>query len=126
MTRTSGFSLVELMIVVAIIGLLVGISLPAYNSYSLRAHRADAQGVLLDLAARQERFIAQNINTYSNSIDTAAGLNLGRTTSPEGYYDLTVGAGATGLLATSYQLPAYRNRQRRANERYRLPDHYLQ
>ena len=103
MTKTSGFSLIELMIVVAIIGILAGIGIPAYQNHMLKAHRADAQTVLLDLAARQERFIAQNPAGYATDISGSGvnGLNLGRTTSREGYYDLTVAANATSYLLTA-------------------------
>jgi type IV pilus assembly protein PilE len=104
MTKTSGFTLIELMIVVAIIGILVGIGMPAYQNHMLKAHRADAQAELLDMAARQERFIAQN-NSYTLLVSEAAGLNLGRTTSREGYYDLTVTA-CGGGIATCYLLTA--------------------
>ena len=101
MAKNSGFSLIELMIVVAIVGILAAIAVPAYQSHVLKSHRADAQTVLLDLAARQERFIAQNINSYATSISAANGLNLGRTTSREGYYNLTVAADATSYLLTA-------------------------
>jgi type IV pilus assembly protein PilE len=105
MTKTSGFSLIELMIVVAIIGLLVGIAMPAYQAHTLRAHRADAQAELLDMAARQERFIAQN-NTYTTDVSAAAGLSMGSTTSREGYYTLSSAACGGGTIATCYLLTA--------------------
>ena len=101
MTKNSGFSLIELMIVVAIIGVLAAIAVPAYQNHILRSHRADAQTVLLDLAARQERFIAQNPAGYATSISANTGLNLGSTTSREGYYNLTVVANATSYLLTA-------------------------
>jgi len=101
MTRNSGFTLVEVVIVVAIIGILAGIGIPAYQSHILKSHRADAQAALLDLAARQERFIAQNPAGYSTNISADTGLNLGRTTSREGYYNLTVAADATSYLLTA-------------------------
>ena len=101
MTKNSGFSLIELMIVVAIIGALAAIAIPQYGNHVLRSHRADAQTVLLDLAARQERFIAQNPAGYATTISPNTGLNLGRTTSMEGYYNLTVAADASSYLLTA-------------------------
>ena len=105
MTGSRGFTIIELLIVVAIIGILFGIALPSYEAYVLRAHRADAQGILLDIAAREERFLAQN-NSYTALISPANGLGLGTTTSDEGYYNLTVGAGGTGSILTSYLVTA--------------------
>jgi type IV pilus assembly protein PilE len=105
MKTASGFTLIELMIVVVIVGILMAISLPAYQGYVLRSHRADGQSALLDLASRQERFVAQN-NTYSTNVSAATGLGLGRTTSAEDYYNLSAARCATGTIATCYILTA--------------------
>jgi type IV pilus assembly protein PilE len=105
MKSTNGFTLIELMIVVMIIGVLMGIGLPSYRDYVLRSHRTDAQSSLIDIAARQERFVAQR-NTYAALISPANGLNMGRTTSAEGYYDLTVAACGGGTIATCYLITA--------------------
>jgi type IV pilus assembly protein PilE len=96
MKATRGFTLIELMIVVAIVGILFSIALQSYEGYVLRSHRADGQSILLDISAREERFLAQN-NTYTTDLTTAAGLNLGSATSNDGYYDVTVAACATGI-----------------------------
>ena len=89
------------MIVVIIVGLLFGIALPSYQDYMLRSHRADAQGELLDISAREERFLAQN-NTYTTDIAGATGLNLGSAVSGGGFYNLTVAACGGGAIANCY------------------------
>lgn len=104
MNNTRGFTLIELMIVIVIVGILFAVALPSYQSSVLRGHRADAQSILMDISAREERFMAQN-NTYTTDINTAAGLNIGTTTSNNGYYNLTVAA-CGGGIATCYLLTA--------------------
>ena len=105
MNKTSGFTLIELMIVVVIIGILLAVSLPAYQGYTLRSHRADAHASLVDIAARQERFVAQN-NTYTTEISADTGLGIGSTTSREGYYNMTVAACGGGTIASCYLVTA--------------------
>ena len=93
------------MIVVIIVGLLFGIALPSYQDYMLRSHRADAQGELLDISAREERFLAQN-NTYTTDIAGATGLNQGTAVSGSGFYNLTVAACGGGAIANCYLVTA--------------------
>lgn len=67
LSRLRGFTLVELMIVVAIIGILASIALPAYNEHIRKARRADAQTALMELAQHMERHY-----TINNSYNTAS------------------------------------------------------
>jgi len=78
--RPSGFSLIELMIVLVIVAILLAIAVPSYRRYVIRGNRVDAQRTLVDLAGRQERYYYTN-NAYTTSLsnlgsaDTAAGTN---------------------------------------------------
>ena len=62
-TRGNGFTLIELMIVVVVIGILAAIAYPAYQNYVLRGHRADAQAEMMALSQAMERCYTLQ-NTY--------------------------------------------------------------
>ncbi|WP_283248843.1 type IV pilin protein [Luteibacter aegosomaticola] len=65
--KARGFTLLELVIVVLIISILAAVAIPQYRRYVVRSHRVDAQSVLSDLGARQERFYYSN-NAYTNDL----------------------------------------------------------
>ncbi len=101
-----GFTLIELMIVVVIIGILTALVLPSYQSSVLKSRRADGRAALTNMAARQEKFFAQN-NSYTTTVSAVgSGLGVGKTTSPDDYYNLSVAACAGGAITRCYLLSA--------------------
>lgn len=80
-----GFSLTELMVVVAAIGILAGIAYPSYQNYTRETRRAQAQAALTDAAAQQEQFFL-NFKTYAGAMTT---MNM-PTTTTGGFYNLAV------------------------------------
>ena len=64
-----GFSLIELMIVVAVVAILATLAVTSYRNYVIRANRTEARIALLSIQAAQEKFFLQN-NAYAQSIAT--------------------------------------------------------
>ncbi len=97
-----GFTLIELMIVVAIIGILAAIAYPSYDEYIKRGNRTEGQAFLSDVAARQERYFSQN-NKYITAVGDIAKLGLSGANSPTSKYTITIAAGGGGYVLTANQ-----------------------
>ncbi|GAB6390519.1 type IV pilin protein [Stutzerimonas marianensis] len=91
--NSAGFTLIELMIVVIIIGVLAAIAIPSYQNYVVRSNRTEGLALLNEAAARQERFFSQN-NRYAT---TTAELGYASAASANNLYQLAIGNSATSV-----------------------------
>ncbi len=99
--RNQGFTLIELMIVVVVIGILAAIAIPAYGNYITRAQRADLQAGMLDIQLWQERHRANNPQ-YSSALPNPVQGNTARMLTPEGYWHLDISTvSANGFTLTA-------------------------
>lgn len=98
--REYGFTLIELIIVVLVIGILAAIAIPSYQDYVTRSRRAEAQSYMMELAMSEEKWRANN-SSYGNlqadgSISSGAAAT--RTTT---YYNYTIAAGTNTYTITA-------------------------
>jgi type IV pilus assembly protein PilE len=74
--KHSGFSLIELMVVVVIIGILASVAIPSYTAYVENGRRAEGKAFALDIASRQERHYT-NFSRYAGSLTGSDNASLG-------------------------------------------------
>lgn len=93
-SKTKGFTLIELMIVVAIVGILAAIAYPSYTEYVRRTHRTEIAGVLMEQSQALERFYTKN-GTYVAA--PVAGSNA--------WYKVALVSDATTFTLTATPVP---------------------
>lgn len=89
-----GFTLIELMIVIAIVGLIAAIAYPNFTDYLAKSRRSEAKTLLLDIAARQEQYLLDN-RSYTTDFTqlgnlTAETITATSVTSENGHYVVTI------------------------------------
>lgn len=89
--RSRGFTLIELMISVAIVAILAAIAYPSYTRHVMKAHRSTGQGKLLEIMQAQERYFTTH-GTYTTALKTDLGYDNDPVSADGGWY--TVGAAA--------------------------------
>jgi type IV pilus assembly protein PilE len=99
---SKGFTLVELMVVVAVIGILATIAYPSYRDHVNRARRADAQATLMQAAQWMQRYYAAN-NTFvgANMASAPTAMQVSPRDGTKAY-DIST----SGVTATSFDLVA--------------------
>lgn len=100
--RPAGFTLIELMIVVAIVAILAAIAYPSYQNQVQRTRRADGQAKLMEIMAAQERWYSTR-NGYTTDLTNLGYASQNNVPSDEDWYQVTATAacGANCIVLTA-------------------------
>tara|TARA_E500000178_G_C16645393_1_gene583889 strand:+ start:143 stop:556 length:414 start_codon:yes stop_codon:yes gene_type:complete len=97
--KNRGMTLIELMVVVAIVAILASVALPTWNSQVQKSRRADARNTLILVRVEQEKYRADN-GSYASSM-SALGLGIYNSTSRDYYNVSIVSSSATAFVASA-------------------------
>jgi type IV pilus assembly protein PilE len=100
-TSSRGFTLIELMIVVVVIGILAGIAYPSYQQWITKSRRGDAMSALTNVAARLEKFYSQ-CGHFAKDLVGGTGFTCG--TSGNAFADGKLGLTSANSIDGNYSL----------------------
>ena len=100
--RAPGFTLIEVVIVMAVLGILLAIALPTYREHVRKAARADAQAFLTDVASRQQQHLVDR-RSYATS---AAALNLAPSSQVKAKFENPILVEAPDVAPPTFRLTA--------------------
>jgi prepilin-type N-terminal cleavage/methylation domain-containing protein len=112
MAKFKGFSLIELLIVMTIIGILATMGIPVYSKQVNAAKRSDCKAMLMKVQSKIERYIFDN-NTYPSSLAMMREYNTEMINSAEGYYKINIVAPSSNCpIISCYVLRGVLNEQK--------------
>jgi prepilin-type N-terminal cleavage/methylation domain len=104
-SRARGFTLIELMITVAVIAILAAIAVPSYYQYILRSNRSAAESAMQEIASAQERYMVDS-RQFAGAL-TTLGYTVPNTVSPSYSVSLVaVAASVSGGTSPGYTITA--------------------
>jgi len=87
--HSNGFTLIEVLIVVVIIGVLAAVAIPSYTGYMLKSRRVDGVSFLTEVAGEQVRFSSEN-NRYATTMAELGYGDKATANSKDGYYTISI------------------------------------
>lgn len=102
-----GFSLIELMVAVAIVGILAAVAFPSYQNYVVKGNRAAAQAFMMDVENRQKQYL---LDARSYAADLAT-LNMAAPSDVSNFYTVTIAASAAPPAFTITATPITGSKQ---------------
>lgn len=100
MKRKQGFTLVEVLMVVAILGILAAIAIPSYDYHVRKGHRSAAQSFMTDIANKQAQYLLDARN-YAVGATALTDLGLSTPSGVSTFYDITIVNSANGTTTTT-------------------------
>lgn len=100
--KQAGFTLIELMVTVAIVGVLAAVAYPSYTRYVVRSNRTAAQAQMLDIANREQQFLMANRAYATKAALESSGYALPTALTSRYTYDIEVGTSTVPAFTVTF------------------------